>query len=71
MVIDTSAIVAVALNEPEAEAFKQRIADAPVRLISAATVLEAALLIETRLKRGGRKRTRPVAHESRRGDCRR
>ena len=49
MVIDTSAIVAIALNEPESESFEQRIADAPVRLISAATVLEAAMVIETRL----------------------
>ena len=48
MVIDTSAIVAVALIEPEAAAFEQRIADDPVRLISAAPVLEAAMAIETR-----------------------
>jgi ribonuclease VapC len=39
MVIDTSAIVAIALNVPEAPSFEQRIADDPVRLISAATVL--------------------------------
>jgi ribonuclease VapC len=37
MVIDTSAIVAIALNEPEALAFEECIADAPLRLISAAT----------------------------------
>jgi len=43
MVIDTSAIVAIALNEPEAASFEQRIADDPVRLISAATLLEAAM----------------------------
>jgi ribonuclease VapC len=49
MVIDTSAIVAIALDEPEAAAFELRIADDPVRLISAATVLEAAMVIETRL----------------------
>ena len=53
MVIDTSAIVAIALNEPEAETFEQRIADAPVRLISAATVLEASMVIETRLGEAG------------------
>lgn len=49
MVIDTSAILAIALNEPEAAAFELRIADDPVRLISAATVLETAMVIETRL----------------------
>ena len=49
MVIDTSAIVAIALNEPEAPSFEQRIADDPVRLVSAATVLEVAMVIEARL----------------------
>ncbi len=53
MVIDTSALVAIALNEPEAAAFEERIADAALRLISAATVLEAALVIETRLGEAG------------------
>jgi ribonuclease VapC len=53
MVIDTSAIVAIALNEPEAGTFEQRIAESPVRLISAATVLEAAMVIETRLGEPG------------------
>lgn len=49
MVIDTSAIVAIALNEPDAAELEGRIADDPVRLISAATVLEATIVIETRL----------------------
>ncbi len=54
MVIDTSAILAIALSEPEAADFEGRIADDPVRLISAATVLETAIVIETRLgERGG------------------
>jgi ribonuclease VapC len=53
MVIDASAIVAIAFNEPEAAAFESRIADDPVRLISAATVLEAAMVIETRLGEAG------------------
>ena len=49
MVIDTSVLAAIAFNEPEATDFRERIADDPVRLISAATVLEAAMVIETRL----------------------
>jgi ribonuclease VapC len=53
MVIDTSAIVAIALNEPEAPSYEQRIANDAVRLISAATVLEAAMVIETRLGDAG------------------
>jgi ribonuclease VapC len=53
MVIDTSAIVAIALNEPDAANFEERIADDPVRLISAATVLEATIVLETRLGDAG------------------
>lgn len=53
MVIDTSAIVAIALNEAEAAAFKKRIADDPVRLISAATLLEVSMVIEARLGDAG------------------
>lgn len=48
MVIDTSAIVAIAQNDPEASSFEQMIAEDPVRMISAATVLEAAMALETR-----------------------
>src|SRR3954470_10560149 len=53
MVIDTSAIVAVALNEPDAPKIEVQIADDPIRLISAATVLEATMVIETRLGDAG------------------
>ena len=53
MVLDTSAIVAIALNEPDAPEIEVKIADDPVRLISAATVLEATMVIETRLGDAG------------------
>ena len=53
MVIDTSVIVAIALNEADAAEFEERIADDPVRLISAATVLEATIVLETRLGDAG------------------
>jgi ribonuclease VapC len=49
MVIDTSAILAIALNEPEAALFEQHITNDPVRLISAATVLEISIVLETRM----------------------
>jgi ribonuclease VapC len=52
-VIDASAIVAIAFNAPEAKAFEQRIADDPVRPISAATVLEDAIVIEAKLGEAG------------------
>jgi ribonuclease VapC len=53
MVIDTSAIVAIALNEADAAKFEERIADDPIRLISTATVLEATIVLETRLGDAG------------------
>jgi ribonuclease VapC len=53
MVIDTSAIVAIAMNEPDAADLEERIAEDPVRLISAATVLEATIVLETRLGDAG------------------
>jgi ribonuclease VapC len=53
MVIDTSAIVAIALDEADAAELESRIADDPVRLISAATVLEATIVLETRLGDAG------------------
>ncbi|MEY9404495.1 ribonuclease VapC [Bradyrhizobium diazoefficiens] len=53
MVIDSSAILAIFLNEPEASEFEHRIAADPVRLISAATVLETGIGIESKLGDGG------------------
>jgi ribonuclease VapC len=53
MVIDTSAIVAIALNEPDAADLEVRIADDPVRLISAAILLEATIVLESRLGEAG------------------
>ncbi|WP_026614438.1 type II toxin-antitoxin system VapC family toxin [Ensifer aridi] len=53
MVIDTSAIVAIAFNEPEAETYEQKVVDAARRFISAATVLELAIVIEARLGEAG------------------
>lgn len=49
MVIDTSAIAAILFDEPDAAALEGKIADDPVRLMSAATFLEATIVIEARL----------------------
>ncbi|MEN3952335.1 type II toxin-antitoxin system VapC family toxin [Iodidimonas sp. SYSU 1G8] len=48
MVVDTSALVAILLNEPERAAYNASIAASAIRLISAASLLEAALVIESR-----------------------
>ena len=48
MVLDTSALLALLLDEPEAEAFRIALEDDDARLVSAATLLETALVIEAR-----------------------
>jgi len=48
MVIDTSALLALLLDEPEAEGFRTALELDEVRLVSAATLLETAIVIESR-----------------------
>jgi ribonuclease VapC len=50
MVIDTSALVAIFLAEPERKRFLDLIIDAAMRLMSAANVLETGIVLEA--KRG-------------------
>lgn len=49
MVIDTSALIAILTGEVDAERYEAAIAADPLRLISAATLLEASIVIEARL----------------------
>ncbi len=53
MVIDTSAVAAILLGEAEATRFAEAIESASPRLMSAATLLEATLVIETRKGEAG------------------
>ena len=48
MVLDTSAVLVILLNEPEVEAISLAIEEDPVRLLSAASFLEAAMVVESR-----------------------
>ncbi len=48
MVIDTSALLAILLGEPEAEAFSQKITKDSKRLVSALSALEAAVVLHAR-----------------------
>ena len=48
MVIDTSALLAVLLGEPEAEQIAAAIESSTPRLLSAANLLEASIVIEAR-----------------------
>jgi ribonuclease VapC len=49
MVVDASALIAILLLEPEAERFARAIVEARTRLLSAASLLEAGIVIEGRL----------------------
>ena len=48
MVLDTSALLALLLDEPGAEEFRAAVEEDATRLVSAANLLEAALVIEAR-----------------------
>lgn len=48
MVIDSSAVIAILSNEPDAKQFASAIESALTRLISVASLLEAAIVIEAR-----------------------
>jgi ribonuclease VapC len=55
MVIETSALVAMLTNEPEAERFEAAVEADPVRMMSTASYLEAAIVVEQRFgEPGGR-----------------
>jgi|SRR4051812_44218298 ribonuclease VapC len=54
MVIDSSAIFAIFNDEPERQEFDRLIEADTVRLISAATVLEAGIVIESRFPETGK-----------------
>ncbi len=53
MVIDTSALVAMLTDEPDAELLEARVAGDPVRTMSTASYLEAAIVIESRFGESG------------------
>ena len=54
MVVDTSALVAILLREPDADRIDRTLADAPMRLMSAVTRVELSLVIEGRYGEAGR-----------------
>jgi ribonuclease VapC len=53
MVIDTSAILALLFNEPEADDIEVALDEDPVRLLSTASYLEASIVVEARLGAAG------------------
>ena len=65
MVIDTSALVAILLGEPEAEPFALAIASDPKRLISTFTALETAIVIEAKKGESGGRELDLLLHQAR------
>lgn len=53
MVLDTSALLVLLLNEGDAPAFRLAIEADPVRLLSAASLVEASIVIEARVGEAG------------------
>ena len=64
MVLDTSAFLALLFNEPEADDVEIAIDADPVRLVSAASWLEAAIVVETRLGAAGSRELDLLMHQT-------
>ena len=64
MVLDTSALVALLLDEAEAEEFRVALEEDTVRLVSAATLLETALVIEGRKGDAGGRELDALIHKA-------
>ena len=65
MVIDTSALVALLLNEPEADDVEVAMDDDPVRLLSAGSCFETAIVVEARLGEPGGRELDLLLHKAR------
>lgn len=63
MVIDTSAVVAILFDELEAPWFEELIALDPVRLFSAASLLEVAMVVESALGPDGARELDLLVHK--------
>ena len=64
MVIDTSAVLAILFDEPEADDIEMAIDADPVRLISAASYLETATVAESRLGEPGGRELDLLVHKA-------
>ena len=64
MVIDTSALIAILLGEPDAEAFATAIAADPKRLLSAFSALEVSVVIEAKKGESGGRELDLLLHRS-------
>jgi ribonuclease VapC len=64
MVLDTSALLVILLNEAEAPAFAAALEADPVRLLSAASLLETSIVIEARVGEAGGRELDLLLHKA-------
>jgi ribonuclease VapC len=64
MVIDTSAVLALIFNEPEADDIEVALDEDPVRLMSVASYLESAIVVEARLGPAGGRELDLLVHKA-------
>lgn len=62
MVLDTSALLAILFNEPEADLFEQLLLDDAVRLMAAPSIVEAGIVAESRAGDIGRSELDRLLH---------
>lgn len=65
MIIDSSVLVAIVLEEPGSQSFIDQIAEAPTRFISAASFLECSVVLSRRLGPNGVHDFRTLLEKSR------
>ncbi len=65
MVIDSSALVAILVNEPEARVMAEAVAADPKRLVSTVSVLETGIVIEARYGPAGGRELDLLLHRCR------
>jgi ribonuclease VapC len=65
MVIDSSALIAILLGEPDAKLFSDAIANAPKRIVSAFSALETSIVIESKKGDPGGRELDLLLHKAR------
>ena len=64
MVLDTSSLLVILLDESDSPAFRRAIEEDPVRLLSAASLLEASLVVEARFGEAGGRELDLLIHKA-------
>jgi ribonuclease VapC len=65
MVVDTSAVIAILLGEPETESFVRALVEDPKKMISALNALESAIVVEAKKGEAGGRELDLLLHRAR------